>query len=97
MYDGRDEIARYYRESRVAFSDQRNELISLRHAGDAVIVEFWLLGTHRAGSVVWTRPVAKFGVPHDGIFILEGAGSFASVSTSIRLQYFGSLLRGLMA
>ncbi|TMB70165.1 MAG: nuclear transport factor 2 family protein [Chloroflexi bacterium] len=49
VYDGRDEVERYYRESRVAFPDQRNELISLRHAGDAVIVEFWLLGTHRAG------------------------------------------------
>ena len=30
----------------LSFRDQRNELISLHHANDAVIVEFWLLGTH---------------------------------------------------
>ena len=47
IYDGAEEVARYYRESRAVFPDQRNELISLRHADDAVIVEFWLLGTHK--------------------------------------------------
>ena len=37
----------YFRSSRSAFPDQRNELIALHHADDAVISEFWLLGTHR--------------------------------------------------
>jgi steroid delta-isomerase-like uncharacterized protein len=46
-YDGEEEVRRYFAESRAAFPDQRNELISLRHADDAVIVEFDLLGTHR--------------------------------------------------
>ncbi len=46
VFDGPEAVATYYRESRVAFPDQRNELISLRHADDAVIVELWLLGTH---------------------------------------------------
>jgi steroid delta-isomerase-like uncharacterized protein len=45
-YDGEEEVRRYFAESRAAFPDQRNELISLRHADDAVIVEFDLLGTH---------------------------------------------------
>ncbi|MGB2695189.1 MAG: ester cyclase [Dehalococcoidia bacterium] len=49
VHDGPEAVARYYRESRAAFPDQRNELISLRHADDAVIVEFWLLGTHTGG------------------------------------------------
>ncbi|KAJ7253254.1 hypothetical protein C8J57DRAFT_1519549 [Mycena rebaudengoi] len=31
---------------RTIFPDQRHEIISLRHSHDAVIVEFWLLGTH---------------------------------------------------
>jgi steroid delta-isomerase-like uncharacterized protein len=46
VYDGPDEVARYFLESRTAFPDQRNELIALHHADDAVIAEFTLLGTH---------------------------------------------------
>jgi steroid delta-isomerase-like uncharacterized protein len=45
-YDGEAEVRRYFEESRTAFPDQRNELIALHHAEDAVIVEFFLLGTH---------------------------------------------------
>jgi steroid delta-isomerase-like uncharacterized protein len=47
VYDGPDEVMGYYQESRAAFPDQRNEVISLRHSDDAVIVEFDLKGTHR--------------------------------------------------
>ena len=32
IYDGEAEVRRYYGETRAAFPDQRNELISLRHA-----------------------------------------------------------------
>ncbi|HXB15372.1 MAG TPA: ester cyclase [Solirubrobacteraceae bacterium] len=46
VYDGEAEVRAYYAETRRAFPDQRNELVSLRHADDAVIVEFDLLGTH---------------------------------------------------
>ena len=46
VIDGREAVARYYEETRAAFPDQRNELIALHHADDAVIVEFDLLGTH---------------------------------------------------
>jgi steroid delta-isomerase-like uncharacterized protein len=46
VYDGEQEVRRYFAQTRAAFPDQRNELISLRHADDAVIVEFFLLGTH---------------------------------------------------
>ncbi|MDX6640234.1 MAG: hypothetical protein QOF12_1245 [Solirubrobacteraceae bacterium] len=46
VYDGPDEVARYFLESRTAFPDQRNELIALHHADDAVIAEFTLLGTN---------------------------------------------------
>jgi steroid delta-isomerase-like uncharacterized protein len=46
VYDGETEVRGYFAETRAAFPDQRNELISLRHAEDAVIVEFDLLGTH---------------------------------------------------
>jgi predicted ester cyclase len=47
VIDGKEAVDRYFIASRRVFPDQRNELISLRHADDAVIVEFWLLGTQR--------------------------------------------------
>ena len=47
VYDGPEEVARYFRETRTAFPDQRNELIALHHCDDAVIVEANLYGTHR--------------------------------------------------
>ncbi len=46
VYDGEQEVRRYYADSRSAFPDQRNELIALHHSDDTVIVEFDLLGTH---------------------------------------------------
>jgi steroid delta-isomerase-like uncharacterized protein len=46
VYDGETEVRGYFAESRTAFPDQRNELIALHHADDAVIAEFDLLGTH---------------------------------------------------
>jgi steroid delta-isomerase-like uncharacterized protein len=46
VYDGPEEVARYFEETRTAFPDQRNELIALHHADDAVFVEAMLYGTH---------------------------------------------------
>jgi steroid delta-isomerase-like uncharacterized protein len=45
--DGPDAVAAYYRETREAFPDQRNEVLALHHADDAVLMEFELTGTHR--------------------------------------------------
>jgi steroid delta-isomerase-like uncharacterized protein len=47
VHDGEAAVREYFRTSRAAFPDQRNELIALHHADDAVIAEFWLLGTHK--------------------------------------------------
>ncbi|HZR83992.1 MAG TPA: ester cyclase [Candidatus Binatia bacterium] len=47
VFDGEEEVSRYYRTSRAAFPDQRNEVHALHHTDDAVVVEFDLLGTHR--------------------------------------------------
>ena len=46
VHDGPAEVAQYFAETRTAFPDQRNELIALHHADDAVIAEFDLKGTH---------------------------------------------------
>src|SRR5689334_15701946 len=46
VYDGEEAVRGYFAESRRAFPDQRNELIALHHADDAVIAEVDILGTH---------------------------------------------------
>ena len=46
VYDGPEEVAAYFEETRTAFPDQRNELIALHHSDDAVFVEAMLYGTH---------------------------------------------------
>lgn len=46
VHDGDSEVRDYYADTRTAFPDQDHEIIALRHSVDAVIVEFWLLGTH---------------------------------------------------
>ena len=46
VIDGPDAVAAYYRETRRAFPDQRNEVLALHHADDAVLMEFELVGTH---------------------------------------------------
>ena len=46
VHDGNHDVRGYYHDTRVAFPDQHHELIALRHSADAVIVEFWLMGTH---------------------------------------------------
>jgi steroid delta-isomerase-like uncharacterized protein len=58
VYDGADEVMSYYTASRTAFPDQRNELHSIRHADDAVFVEFDLLGTHR-GEFLGVAPTGR--------------------------------------
>jgi len=45
VHDGDADVREYYRDTRVAFPDQDHEIIEFRHSVDAVIVEFWLLGT----------------------------------------------------
>jgi len=73
-HDGEQEVRDYFKETRTAFPDQRNELISLRHADDAVIVEFWLLGTHK-GVLLGVEPTGKeFRCRMTAFFIFEGTG-----------------------
>ena|SRR5215210_2877404 len=47
VHDGDAAVRGYYHDTRVAFPDQSHEIIALRHSDDAVIVEFYVLGTHR--------------------------------------------------
>jgi steroid delta-isomerase-like uncharacterized protein len=72
VVDGSDDVARYYEETRTAFPDQRNELIALHHADDAVIAEFDLVGTHR-GTLRGLPPTGRtFRCRMAAVFVFEG-------------------------
>jgi steroid delta-isomerase-like uncharacterized protein len=72
VHDGETAVREYFRETRTAFPDQRNELISLRHADDAVVVEFWLLGTHK-GPLLGFEPTGReFKCRMTALFLFEG-------------------------
>ncbi len=74
VYDGREAVEGYFRDSRAAFPDQRNELIALHHTDDAVIVEFWLRGTHR-GPLMGIEPTGKtFECRMTAFFFFAGSG-----------------------
>jgi steroid delta-isomerase-like uncharacterized protein len=73
-HDGLAEVRAYFKESRSAFPDQRNELIALHHADNAVIVEFWLLGTHQ-GPLLGIEPTGRsFRCRMAAFFLFEGTG-----------------------
>jgi hypothetical protein len=71
VHDGAAAVTDYYRRSRALFPDQHNELISLRHSDDAVIVEFWLRGrlAGRAGHGVDS---GRFEVRMTAFFVFDG-------------------------
>ena len=72
VFDGEREVRAYFAESRTAFPDQRNELIALRHADDAVIVEFDVLGTH-LGKLRALPPTGRsFRCRMTAYFLFEG-------------------------
>jgi len=74
VYDGEAQVREYFRETRTAFPDQRNEIISLRHADDAVIAEFWLLGTHQGPLMGVPATGRPFRVRMTAFFIFDAVG-----------------------
>ena len=66
VYDGEDEVNEYFRTSRAAVPDQRNELVSMRSADDAVIVELDLLGTPARTGVPFRQRICAIFVFEDG-------------------------------
>ena len=73
VHDGRAEVEEYFRESRTAFPDQRNELIAMHHADDAVITEFWLLGTHLGPLGGLPATGREFRCRMTAFFVFDGA------------------------
>ncbi len=72
VHDGRQDVMQYYLDTRKAFPDQHHDMIQLRHSDDAVICEFWLLGTH-LGPLGTIPPTGQsFRVRMTAFFIFEG-------------------------
>ena len=71
VYDGEEEVERYFEESRRAFPDQRNELLAMHHADNAVLVEAVVRGTHD-GPLGGLPPTGReFELPILSIFLFD--------------------------
>jgi predicted ester cyclase len=46
VYDGADDVRRYYGMTRHYFPDLHFEVIAVHHAADTVVAELWMSGTH---------------------------------------------------
>ena len=74
VYDGPEEVREYFRVTRTAFPDQRNEDAVLHVADDAVIAEFDLVGTHE-GELRGIPPTGRtFRARMCALFLFEEGG-----------------------
>ena len=72
VHDGRPDVERYYKSSRLTFPDQRNTLLSLRHVDDGIVVEFILEGT-QLGPLGPLPPTGRpFSCQMAAFFLFEG-------------------------
>ena len=69
---GRLPLRSYFDASRTPFPDQGNEIIAIAHAGDTVLVEFWLTAPHLGPLRLRDRTIAPTGKP----FRVRRAASF---------------------
>jgi steroid delta-isomerase-like uncharacterized protein len=72
IFDGDEEVMRYYRMTRTAFPDQRHDNVRYHVSDNAVITEFDLLGTN-LGEFYGLPPTGKaFRVPIAAVFFFDG-------------------------
>ncbi|MFD4674404.1 ester cyclase [Lentzea sp. NPDC058450] len=71
VLDGVDAVWDYWQRTRAAFPDQRNKVIDVHHADNAVILEFELQGTH-LGSLTGEEVTGRsFKVRMVGFFLFD--------------------------
>ena len=106
VFDGTERVLEYFRESRTAFPDQRNELIAMHHGEDSVVVEFWLRGTHlgpfrglpATGRAFEVRCVAVFEFDEaDGIVCERPYFDSATILRQLGIAHDPLTLRGRLA
>jgi steroid delta-isomerase-like uncharacterized protein len=71
VFEGVDAVRGYWQRTRAAFPDQRNKVMDVHHADDAVILEFELEGTH-LGSLTGEEVTGRsFKVRMVGFFLFD--------------------------
>lgn len=73
VHEGKADVEAYYHDTRAAFPDQRHEIIAFRHADDAVVTEFWLLGTHTGPLGAIPPTGGKFRIRVTAFFIFDAS------------------------
>lgn len=96
VHDGDAAVRGYYHETRTAFPDQRHEMIALRHADDAVITEFYLLGTHLGPLGPVPATGSAFKVRMTAYFVFRGEDELVCERIYFdQLTFLRQLLRGI--
>ena len=72
MYDGADEVRRYYEMIRRYFPDLRFEVIDVHHGDDAVVSEMWMSGTHLGSGPDFEATGRRFRCRTAVIFSFDG-------------------------
>jgi steroid delta-isomerase-like uncharacterized protein len=105
VHDGAQAVGRYYAETRAAFPDQRNELIALHHADDAVMAEFTLKGTHKGafsglpptGRAFECRMLAMFVFEEDRLVCERVYFDSATILRQLGIAHDPTTLKGRVA
>ncbi|GAB7145850.1 ester cyclase [Mycobacterium riyadhense] len=96
VHDGDQAVRSYYNYTRTAFPDQDHEIIALRHSADAVIVEFWLMGTHRGYLDKIPPTGGRFRVRMTAYFVFDETETLVCERIYFdRLTMFKQLIDGL--
>ena len=74
VYDGPDEVRRYYGMIRRYFPDLRFEVIDVHHGDDAVVCEMWMSGTHLGSGRDFEATGRRFRCRTAVIFTFDGEG-----------------------
>ena len=72
VYDGADEVRRYYEMIRRYFPDLRFEVIEVHHGDDAVVSEMWMSGTHLGSGPDFEATGRRFRCRTAVIFSFDG-------------------------
>ena len=96
VHDGDAAVRGYYEQTRTAFPDQRHEMIALRHSDDAVIVEFYLLGTHLGPLGPVPATGGTFKVRMTAFFVFAGEDELIAERVYFdQLSFLRQLLGGI--
>jgi predicted ester cyclase len=72
VYDGPEEVRRYYQMTHRFFPDLHFEAIAVHHAADAAVAELWMSGTHLGSGPDFDASGKRFRCRAAVIFSFDG-------------------------